>query len=380
MHRYFIYCRKSTEDDDHQAISLGSQRWELTRFAETHSLPVVEILSESKSARTPGRPVFTEMLRRITNGEAHGIIAWHPDRLARNAVDGGQIIHFLDRNKLTDLRFPTFTFENSPQGKFMLMIMFGHSKYEVDALSEHVKRGNRMKRELGWFPGRAPIGYLNIRSDSGMKIIGRDPERFPVVKKMWDLFLTGNYSGTELLSLVTVQLKLRTKRTWRTGGGPMSKSALYGILRNPFYTGHLVFEDRWYPGSHEPMVTVADFNRAQKLLRGMRARPRRYRFAYSGLMQCGFCSSPITAERKVKPSGATYAYYRCTHGKSAMRCRERAIEERELERQILSFFADRDEHKETLWHRDGMRYLLATRASSVILKEKRIHIELKILR
>ena len=116
MHRYFIYCRKSTDDDDHQALSLESQYRELTRFAEQHSLPVVEIFSESRSARRPGRTIFDQMLRRIAKGEAEGIIAWHPDRLARNAVDGGQIIHYVDTEKLADLHFPTFTFENSPQG------------------------------------------------------------------------------------------------------------------------------------------------------------------------------------------------------------------------------------------------------------------------
>ena len=190
MHRYFIYCRKSTEDDDHQALSLESQRRELARFAAEQSLPVVDTVWESKSARVPGhRPVFADMLKRIARGEADGILTWHPDRLARNAVDGGRIIHYLDTGKLTDLRFPTFTFENSLQGKFMLMLMFGHSKYQVDCLSEHVKRGNRMKRELGWLPGFAPVGYLNIRSDSGAKVIGRDPERFPVVKKLWRSFL-----------------------------------------------------------------------------------------------------------------------------------------------------------------------------------------------
>jgi site-specific DNA recombinase len=378
MHRYFIYCRKSTEDDEHQAISLESQYRELTRFAEHYSLVVVGVLSESKSARVPGRrSVFTQMFQRIARGEADGIIAWHPDRLSRNAVDGGQIIHYLDTGKLLDLRFPTFTFENSPQGKFMLMIMFGHSKYEVDTLSEHVKRGNRTKRELGWLPGPAPIGYLNVRSDSGARVIGRDPERFPVIKKLWELFLSGNYSGPELLSVVTSRLSLRTRRTWRMGGGRMSRSALYRILRNPFYTGNLVYQGQWFPGSHEPMVTVAEFNRAQKLLRSTRARPRRYRFAYSGLLRCGTCSATVTAELHTKPSGKEYIYYHCTHGKVGMACREAAIEERELERQIVKFFLERGAKSESLFDRAGMRYFLASKVSSITLRGKNVHIELK---
>ena len=74
-------------------------------------------------------------------------------RLARNSIDGGQIIYLLDRGSLKDLKFATQSFENNPQGKFMLSITFGYSKYYVDALSENVKRGNRAKVERGWRPG-----------------------------------------------------------------------------------------------------------------------------------------------------------------------------------------------------------------------------------
>src|SRR5579863_3173066 len=111
--RYFAYCRKSTEDEDHQVLSLESQKKELERFADREKLRVIDAQSEAKSAKTPGRPVFDELLRRVERGEADGILAWHPDRLARNALDGGRIIHLLDTGALVNLRFPTYTFENT---------------------------------------------------------------------------------------------------------------------------------------------------------------------------------------------------------------------------------------------------------------------------
>ncbi len=67
------------------------------------------------------------MLERIKAGEAQGIIAWHPDRLARNSMDGGQVIFLLDQGRLQDLKFCSYSFENLPQGKFMLGIMFSNS-------------------------------------------------------------------------------------------------------------------------------------------------------------------------------------------------------------------------------------------------------------
>src|SRR5262249_35405682 len=133
-------------------------------------------------------PLFNAMLARIERGEADGVIAWHPDRLARNSMDGGRIIYMLDQMRIKDLKFSTFSFENNSQGKFMLSIIFGYSKYYVDNLSENVKRGNRAKAERGWRPNHAPLGYRNDRASS---TIVKDPERFPLIRRMFDLLLTG---------------------------------------------------------------------------------------------------------------------------------------------------------------------------------------------
>ena len=116
---------------------------------------IVEEFVEAKTAKAPGRPIFSFMLKQIEVNLANGILAWHPDRLARNSIDGGKIIYLIDIGKIIDLRFPTYRFDNSAQGKFMLSIAFGQSKYYVDNLSENVKRGLREKlRREGWGKNR----------------------------------------------------------------------------------------------------------------------------------------------------------------------------------------------------------------------------------
>ena len=89
------------------------------------------------------------MLERMEKGEATGILAWHPDRLARNSVDGGKIIYLVDTGVISEMKFPTFWFDPTPQGKFMLSIAFSQSKYYVDNFSENIKRGHRNKVKIG---------------------------------------------------------------------------------------------------------------------------------------------------------------------------------------------------------------------------------------
>src|ERR1035437_9753900 len=157
----FLYARKSTDVEDKQVLSIDAQINESREFAAREGIKIVAELIEKQSAKSPGRPVFDAMLERLEAGEADGILAWHPDRLARNSVDGGRIIYMLDMGKIKTLKFPRSWFENTPQGKLMLHNDFGFSKYYVDSLSENTKRGLREKVRRGEYPGPAPIGYLN---------------------------------------------------------------------------------------------------------------------------------------------------------------------------------------------------------------------------
>src|SRR3989338_7833780 len=156
--KYFLYARKSTDEEDRQVLSIESQLAELHEFARKENLEIAKEFIESKTAKAPGRPMFNEMIFLMeTSNEKVGILAWHPDRLARNSIDGGKIIYLVDIGKIETLKFLTFWFDNTPQGKFMLNIAFGQSKYYVDSLSENTKRGLRQKVRRGEYPGLVPI-------------------------------------------------------------------------------------------------------------------------------------------------------------------------------------------------------------------------------
>ncbi len=179
--KYFLYARKSTEDEDRQVMSIEAQIEELKQYASKEKLSISEKFIESKSAKTPGRPIFNQMLDRIKSStEPLGIIMWHPDRLARNSVDGGQIIYLIDTGKIVSLKSPTFWFEPTPQGLFMLQVAFGQSKYYSDNLSENIKRGNRQKLRRGEWTGLAPLGYIN---NPKTRNIEPDPLQSKIIKR-----------------------------------------------------------------------------------------------------------------------------------------------------------------------------------------------------
>ncbi len=301
--KYFIYCRKSSESEDRQVLSIESQTRELIGVAKKHELQIVRTISESKSAKNLGRPGFGELISFIETGEINSILVWHPDRLSRNPQDAATIISLMDSGKLLEVRTPTQTFRNNPMDKFMLGFFMMQAKFENDHKGENVKEGLKTKAEKGWLPSGAKPGYMNDKfAEKGNKTIKEDPDRFPLIRKCWDLMLTGAYTPPAILERLNNEWGYRTPVRKSIGGKPMCRSQIYRMFMDPFYYGLFEFPvggGLWFKGNHKPMITKVEFERVQMFLKRKGSpKPHTREFSFTGVMACGECGAMITAEEK----------------------------------------------------------------------------------
>ena len=366
--KYFAYCRKSSDDSERQVMSLDVQRKELDKIRLAGKIHILKFFEEAKTAKEPGREKFNQMLDEIERGKADGILCWKLDRLARNPVDAGRIQWLLQKGIIKEIRTYERIYRPEDHTLITSVEMGMANQYSRD-LRTMAFRTIRSKIESGWRPGLAPIGYINKQGVSHREI-AKDPIRFDLIRKIWDLFLTGNYPVSKIRRIANGKWAFRTRETRKMGGKPLTMSHIYKILNEPFYYGWYEWKNpetgirQLYPGKQDKMITKKEYDRAQILL-GRKGKPqaKTREFAFTGLMTCGECSSAITAEEKNqiicsecknkfayenkkecpecntsidkmrKPVILNYTYYHCTKKKNP-NCSQKSIRIENLEAQF----------------------------------------------
>lgn len=308
------YGRVSSKDQEREGNSLPAQRRLIENYAEDHRLRILHYYEDVETAKQTGRKQFEKMLEFLMGlpEQNRVVLVEKVDRLARNMEDVVALralnvtLIFVKQGLTINKDAKSSDFLN-----FNMNVVL--SEFYIKNLSEEVKKGLTEKVHDGWYPSFAPIGYRNKHLDSGRNIIELTPESSPYIKKLFELYATGEYSLRSLLPIAN-SYGLRGIRL----KGNLSREGLRRILTNPIYFGAFNWNRKLYPGKHEPIVTKTLFDRVQAILRnGDRPRPVRNNFAYRGLLRCKECGCLITAEKHVKKSGRSFVYYHCTHTKYA---------------------------------------------------------------
>jgi DNA invertase Pin-like site-specific DNA recombinase len=300
--KYFAYCRKSSQDDSHQAQSIETQIRILKDFSITNNVDIVDFVVETRSAKDDGnRPEFDKMLKRFEKEEADGLLVCHIDRISRNWIEAGQISKLYDLKIIKEIRTPSKIY-NTAQDMFMMGIELASASYYSRNLSVRVKEGIATKLSKGEYISIAPLGYTYKD-----RLLIPDPKTKNFVIKAFKLYATGDYS----LKKVTETLYSEGFRT-RKANKKVHISVIHRILTNPIFYGFIFNKGKLYKGSYKPLISKSLFDQVQSILNGdNHPRYRKHNFLFSKYLFCNECGCRLTATTKK----GKYVYYYCTNGK-----------------------------------------------------------------
>jgi DNA invertase Pin-like site-specific DNA recombinase len=379
--RAIIYARVSSREQEETGYSLPAQEKLLKEYAKRKGFEVVKVfsISESASGRRQ-RQIFNEMLSFIKKNDIKIILCEKVDRLTRNLKDAVLIDEWLEKDAERQVHLvkdSLILHKNSrSQEKLNWGIRVILAKNYIENLSEEIKKGQMEKISQGWLPGVPPLGYKLVGSE-GHKIPIVDEEKAPLIKRMFELYATGNYS---LEKLVEVMWKegLRTRK-----GKKLCKSRMASILSHPFYYGKIRWNGRLYDGKHQPLISKELFDRVQKVLNG-KATPkyRKHLWFFKGLIRCGTCNRLITWE---KHKGIVYG-----HCSQYRKCAQKTwVKENEIEAQILEALetleiknkrlmewihkALKDSHKDEIAYREACLNELKRRYEMILNRLDRLY-------
>lgn len=381
---YLIYNRKSTDEVDNQKNSISYQKLENARFAYHEKLPIASItikgfcvnglVSEKHSGFkendeifiTDGgmvqyrieRPKFLQLIQYVSRGYFKGIICLCWDRISRNKGDD-TIVRKLIR-KSVDVRFVYAKYDKSSSGALHMDIDGMFSQHHSRVTSEKVSLTIRNAREKGVCTYRAPIGYLN---EGVMEHKPFDPERAPIIKQMYELYATGDWSLSDLAgyarehNFVTVPMRRRRTRDEMLAeedevveiqkiSRPVTENHISRILTNPFYTGKILdIEGRYVKStSHKALVNEELFDRVQTALKKKKVSihyTEKLDLPLRGVIRCSFCQRVYTPYTK---KGIQYYNARCLKGcKNTFKNFNFSYIEKEIEKLISSLYFTDDE-------------------------------------
>lgn len=235
---YVIYLRKSTDDEAKQVRSIDDQRDECKALAQQLKIDPkrLTILEESASAKKSGnRPIFNKMLHDFQTGKYHGLISWSPDRISRNMKEAGEVIEMIDEEVIQDLRFRTYHFDNTPNGKMMLGILFATSKQYSDKLAVDVKRGTDGNIKDGKYNGVVKKGYY-VDEMTGYFI--PDDYHWGILRRAVDMRLSEKKSNVEIAEFLNdAKLAVRKDQNSELKRIKMTKNMVGDFFADSFYCG-----------------------------------------------------------------------------------------------------------------------------------------------
>ncbi len=299
--KYVLYARKSTDDPQRQIRTIDHQIDECRIMAKRLGIKIAAIVQEKKSAKKPNqRPEFNKILKGIQDKKYDAILAWNPDRLARNMKEGGEIIDMVDENIIKDMKFVTHHFTSDANGKMLLGMAFVLSKQYSDKLSQDVTRGVIKGLKEGKSAGTPKHGY--IRTEEG--IYRPDGKNFELISEAWIM----RKDGKSLKTIATHMNKQGYARVYKDKAEKAGKKVFMSdkilsdrVFDDPFFYGILIqkgksIDLRDLPNYNFSPATDEDTYNYVQSLSGRRSVKDRKRLVFKPLINmviCAYCNKTM---------------------------------------------------------------------------------------
>jgi len=352
----FGYIRVSTERQGDGA-SLEAQKDAITGFASQHNLEIISWYEERETASKTGRPIFGDMMNTLVSGAAEGLVLHKVDRTARNFSDWSRLHEVAQLGIKVYFAADSLDF-GTRGGQLLADIQMALAADYSRNLSQEVKKGLYGRIKNGIYPFRAPLGYLDT-GGGNVKVI--DPIKAPLVRQVFELYCSGDYSITSLTD------EMRRRGLKGFGNRPVVRRNIESILRNPFYCGKMLICGKLYDGEHEPLIGVAQFRRITAIKAQRYAKKStKHAMLFRGLFTCGACDQVLTGENQ-----KAHIYYRCHTPK----CGRGAIRQDRLEQAVHEKLASLEiAHDDQIKLETDMRAWLAKDGFDDIEKSLRLRI------
>lgn len=320
--RCAIYTRKSSEEGLDQAFnSLHAQREACEAYVKSQAAEgwrLIPALYDDGgfSGGNIARPALAKLLADVDAGRIDIVVVYKVDRLTRSLADFARIVDRLDAAGASFVSITQAFNTTNSMGRLTLNVLLSFAQFEREVTGERIRDKIAASKAKGmWMGGILPLGY-DLPTDAATRALVLNQAEAETVRWIFQTYL-------ELQSVHALVTRLEAEgirsKTWQSragkvvGGGQLSRSALFHILKNRIYLGEIPHGEKSYPGSHPPVVDVDLFDAVQAMLashrREWRARPiRAAAMPLRGLL-FDVDAEPMSPSFTHGRNGRVYRYY-----------------------------------------------------------------------
>jgi site-specific DNA recombinase len=314
LQKAVIYCRVSGAKQVREGDGLRSQEAHCREYASWKNYEVLDVFCDDVSGGITSRPAMSAMVKFLRKHRAENcvVIIDNIDRFARD-IRGHWDLRDLLREAGGKLESPSIEFGDDPDSILHENLMASVSQHQRQKNAVQTKDRMRARAMNGYWVFHAPIGYRFERVQGHGKLLVRDEPLASIIAEAFEGFASGRFD-----TMTEVKRYLESQPAYpRNSNGEVHIERISEIFSRPSYAGYITHEDwglRLVPAKHEPLISLATWQKVEERRNGVAKVPARKdlneSFPLRGFVTCGHCGEPMTACYS-KGRSALYGYYLC---------------------------------------------------------------------